>query len=90
MSRGTSAAVFAGAALVGLAGGWLLSRRYDRSHRRNLFSGHVHRRFAALGWIASEDDAESLPILHDYVAWERVPALQQRARRIIRELERST
>jgi hypothetical protein len=90
MKRAKSATMFAGAALIGLAGGWLLSRRYDQSHRRNLYSTRAHRRFAALGWLASEDDVVSLPVLHDYIAWEPLPALRQRARRIVRDLERST
>jgi hypothetical protein len=90
MSRRSSVTTaFVGAALVGVAGGWLLARRHDRSHRHNLFSGRVYQRFAALGWLASESDPERLPLLSDYLAWEPVPALRQRARRIVAALERS-
>jgi len=88
MSRRPSVTtVFVGAALAGVAGGWLLARRHDRTHRHNLFSDRAYRRFAALGWIAAEDDPEQLPLLTDYLAWEPVPALRQRARRIIATLE---
>lgn len=85
--RSYAASAFFGAALVGVAGGWLLARRHDRSHRRELFASRAWRRFAALGWIGTEGDVEMLPLLRDYLAWERVPALQQRARRIVASLE---
>ena len=84
MSRRASAtATFVGAALVGVAGGWLLARRHDKSHRRDLFSPRPYRRFAALGFMASEADPASLPLLLDYVAWETNVTLRQRAGRII-------
>ena len=90
MSRRSSVTTaFVGAALVGVAGGWLLARRHDRSHRHNLFSARAYRRYAALGWLASENDPEQLPLLNDYLAWEPIPALQQRARRIVAVLERT-
>lgn len=88
MSRRSSVATaFVGAALLGAAGGWLLARQHDLAHRHDLFSARAYRRFAALGWLASEADPEHLPLLHDYLAWEPVPALQHRARRIVATLE---
>lgn len=86
-SSGTTA--FVGAALVGVAGGWLLARRHDRSHRRDLFSSQPLSRFAALGWIAAEADPEQAPLLRDYLAWERLPVLRRRARSVIAVLEGS-
>ncbi|HEY4319535.1 MAG TPA: hypothetical protein VGM77_00035 [Gemmatimonadales bacterium] len=84
MSRTSSGmATFLGAACVGIAGGWLLARRHDRSHRHDLFSPRAYRRYAALGFIASEADPELLPLLQDYLAWEPVRALRERACRII-------
>lgn len=83
MSQAPSrAGAFLGAALVGLAGGWMLARRHDRGHRADLFAAEPYRRLAALGWIAAHDDAADLLLLRDYLAWERVPALRGRARRI--------
>ncbi|HEY3933999.1 MAG TPA: hypothetical protein VGL65_05215 [Gemmatimonadales bacterium] len=81
--RPSAAALFTGAALLGTAGGWLLARRHDRSHRHDLFSSRIYQRFAALGWIEREGDLENVPLLRDYLAWEPAPALRQRARRVI-------
>lgn len=80
--RPSATTAFVGAAFVGIAGGWWLARQHDRGHRRELFSSRPYRRLAALGWIASNDDPESLPLLRDYVAWEPIPALRSRARRV--------
>ena len=87
MSRSSATTAFVSAALVGVAGGWLLARRHDRSHRHDLFASRAYRRFAALGWIAADDDLENVPLLLDYLAWEPVPALRDRARRIVAALE---
>ncbi|MEO5800537.1 MAG: hypothetical protein ABIZ70_09580 [Gemmatimonadales bacterium] len=78
---------FLGAAVVGVLGGWLLAGGYDHRHRRNLFSPRRHRRFAALGWLERRQEPAALPLLLDYVAWEPVPVLQGRARRLISQLE---
>jgi uncharacterized protein (TIGR03382 family) len=85
--RSSVTPAFISAALVGAAGGWLLARRHDRTHRHDLFSPRAYRRFAALGWIATEADAGSVAVLHDYVAWETQPALRRRGLRIIAALE---
>jgi hypothetical protein len=85
--RSSATTAFAGAALLGVAGGWLLARRHDKSHRHDLFSPRAYCRFAALGWIASLADIEQIGLLHDYLAWEPVPALRQRAFSIITALE---
>lgn len=74
--------LFAGAATVGAVAGWLLARRWDSSHRRELFSPRAHRRMAALGWLESELDPATLPLVQDYLAWEPKPALQARGRRL--------
>ncbi len=87
MSRGPSGTtLFAGAALLGLAGGWLLAHRHDRIHAEALFAAAAWKRFAALGWLEREADPESLPLLQDYLAWERSPALRARAGRLVTAL----
>lgn len=88
--RLSAVTAFVGAALAGIAGGWWLARQHDQGHRRDLFSSRPHRRFAALGWIASDNNPASLPLLRDYLAWEPIPALQSRARRIVAALVGST
>jgi hypothetical protein len=87
MSRGPSGTtLFAGAALLGLAGGWLLAQRHDRIHSGDLFADAAWKRFAALGWLEREADPESLPLLQDYLAWEESPALRARADRLVTAL----
>jgi hypothetical protein len=75
------------AAVAGLAGGWLLARGHHHAHREALFAGSAWRRHAALGWLERHGDSEALPLLRDYLAWERQSALQSRARRVISWLE---
>lgn len=91
MSRRPSATTaFVSAALVGATVGWWYARRHDRVHQRDLFSPRRHRRFAALGWLASHGDPGSLGLLHDYLAWETVPVLRDRARRLATTLEQGS
>jgi hypothetical protein len=85
--RASTTTLFLGAAAVGLAGGWLLARKWDASHRRDLFSPRAHRRIAALGFLEGELDPDALPLVQDYLMWEPMPALQARARRLAARLE---
>lgn len=78
---------FLAAAAVGAVGGWLLARGHDERHREDLFSPVAYRRFAALGWLERQLEPETLPLLQDYLAWERVPALTSRARKLVAALE---
>ena len=87
--RPSNPALFAGAALAGLAGAILLARARHGTHRHNLFSPRATRRFAALGWLEHRGDPGALPLLRDYVAWERLPLLRTRATRLLRTLETS-
>jgi hypothetical protein len=86
-SRSSATTLFVGAATLGVVGGWLLARRWDASHRRELFSPRVHRRVAALGWLEGELDPATLPLIQDYLAWEPTPALRARGRRLASALE---
>lgn len=83
------ASTILGAALIGLAGGLVLSRQRQRANRRELFDRRSWRRLAALNWIERSGDRGSLRLLRDYLAWESRPALQARALRLIRSLEMS-
>ncbi len=79
---------FLGAVAVGAALGWVWAQHTDRTQSRNLFAPERWRRFAALGWLAAEDDPERIGLLHDYLAWETVPMLRQRGQRVLAVLER--
>lgn len=88
--RRSTSTLFVGAATLGVVGGWLLARQWDSSHRRDLFSPQAHRRMAALGWLESELDPATLPLVQDYLAWEAKPALRARGRRLATRLGAAT
>lgn len=57
-------------------------------HRRNLFSKHALRRFAALGYIAGlEATVEVVQLLRDFVGWEPHRLLKRRAAAILERME---
>ena len=57
-------------------------------HRRNLFSKHALRRFAALGYIAGLDaTVEVVQLLRDFVGWEPHRLLKRRAAAILERME---
>ena len=92
--EGTDTALkIAGAALLGAAAavalGIFLARDQMARHRRDLFSPHPLRRLAALGYLRSHPQADDVPLLRDYVAWEDRPLLRKRATAILAGLEAS-
>lgn len=82
-----------GAALVGAAAavglGIFLARDQMMRNRRELFSPHPLRRLAALGYLRAHPQADDVPLLRDYVAWEERPLLRKRAAGILAGLEDS-
>lgn len=84
---GATTATFAGAALVGLAGGWWLARSYQRTQGHRLFARSAWRRHAALGFLEQEGDVGAVPLLRDYLAWEASPVLRARGQRVLARLE---
>jgi hypothetical protein len=79
--------IFAGATLVGITAGWLLAQHRLTYHRRDLFSPRPLRRLAALGFLAGQNEVETVRLLRDYLAWERQPMLRRRAEAIVRRME---
>lgn len=79
-------AVFFGL-LAGTAVGWWLAEQHLARHRANLFSPRPLRRFAALGALGGAPTVEAVRLLRDYLDWERHPALQRRARALVRRME---
>ena len=78
---------FLGGAAFGVATGWILAQRRLAIHRRALFSPRPLRRLAALGFLAGQEDVDTVRLLRDYLAWERQPMLRRRAAAIVRRLE---
>ncbi|HEY0673720.1 MAG TPA: hypothetical protein VGD27_15685 [Longimicrobiales bacterium] len=74
------------AALIGL--GALVMRDQISRHKRNLFSGHAFRRFAALTYLARMDATIDLVhTLRDFVAREQRSMLRNRGRQILDRME---
>jgi hypothetical protein len=76
-------------ALGGLVAGFALWSRQQRADRQSLFSGNPVRRLAALGYLGSQADEQTVTLLREYLAWEPKPELRRRARRLLRRVERS-
>jgi hypothetical protein len=73
--------------MAGVALGWAAAGGRERRHRSDLFHPSPLRRLAALGWLEGQPGAETLRLLRDYLAWERVPLLQRRAGGLLRRFE---
>lgn len=78
--------LFAGGAVLGVAAGWMLAQKRLAAHRRDLFSRKPLRRLAALGYLAGQEDVETVRLLRDYLAWETQPMLRRRAEGVLRRL----
>jgi hypothetical protein len=68
--------------------GALLVRDQISRHRRDLFSPHPLRRFAALGYLGSAPASVDLVLLmRDFIAWETRPLLKRRATALLSRME---
>ena len=76
------------AAIAGL--GTLVMRDQISRHKRNLFSAHAFRRYAALSYLSRMDASIDLVhTLRDFVARERRSLLRNRAQQILERMERT-
>jgi len=76
------------AAMLGV--GALVMRDQISRHKRNLFSAHAFRRFAALSYLARMDATIDLVhTLRDFVAREPRSMLRNRGRQILQRMEGS-
>jgi hypothetical protein len=73
--------------VAGLAGGALAWSYLQRQYRRDLFSRHPLRRFAALSYLRTRSSMGTLRLLREYVAWERSPVLRERGVALMRTIE---
>ncbi len=73
---------------VAAAVGAFVVRGQIARHRRNLFSKHALRRFAALGYIGGLGaTVELVQLLRDFVGWEPHRLLRSRAASILDRME---
>ncbi len=75
--------------LTGLMAGAVAWSTAQHAYRRDLFSRHPLRRFAALGHLAGRPSVATAHLLREYVAWERRPTLRARGVRLLRDVEQA-
>jgi hypothetical protein len=73
--------------LGGAACGALAWSHLQKQYRRDLFSTHPLRRFAALSYLRTRPSMGTLRLLREYTAWERSPALRDRGVKLMRHVE---
>ena len=73
--------------LGGIALGALAWSHLQRQYRRDLFSRHPLRRFAALTYLRSRHSMGTVRLLREYIAWERMPVLRERGVKLMRHVE---
>jgi hypothetical protein len=71
----------------GMAVGALAWSHLQRQYRRDLFSRHPLRRFAALTYLRSRPSMGTVRLLREYIAWERMPVLRERGVKLMRHVE---
>jgi hypothetical protein len=71
----------------GLALGALAWSHLQKQYRRDLFSRHPLRRFAALTYLRSRPSMSTMRLLREYIAWERSPVLRDRGVKLMRHVE---
>lgn len=76
---------------AGLLGGAIVGAlawsSVQRQFRRDLFSRHPLRRFAALGYLGGSATVATAQLLREYIVWERRAPLRARAERLLRHVE---
>ena len=78
---------FLGGALLGTGAGWFLVQRQMAQGRSDLFSPQPMKRLSALGFLAGQEEVQTVRLLRDYLSWESQPMLRRRAQSILRRME---
>ncbi|HUQ48288.1 MAG TPA: hypothetical protein VM053_08610 [Gemmatimonadaceae bacterium] len=73
--------------LGGAACGALAWSHLQKQYRRDLFSKHPLRRFAALSYLRTRPSVGTVRLLREYIAWEQKPLLRQRGVSLMRHVE---
>ncbi len=71
----------------GIACGALAWSHLQQQYRRDLFSRHPLRRFAALSYLRSRPSMGTVRLLREYIAWESTPVLRARGVKLMRHVE---
>lgn len=71
----------------GLACGALAWSHLQQQYRRDLFSAHALRRFAALSYLRTRPSMGTIRLLREYIAWERNLSLRERGVKLMRHVE---
>ncbi len=72
---------------TGAVVGALVAQQSISRYRRALFSRRPLRRLSALGYLSAHPSIDTVRLLRDYIAWERLPMLRRRAEMIARRME---
>ncbi len=73
--------------LGGAACGALAWSHLQRQYRKDLFSRHPLRRFAALSYLRTRPSVGTVRLLREYIDWEKKPLLRQRGVTLMRRVE---
>jgi hypothetical protein len=79
--------VFLGGALLGAGAGWWLIQWQMAHGKSDLFSPQPLKRLSALGYLAGQEEVQTVRLLRDYLSWESQPMLRRRAQSILRRME---
>ncbi len=71
----------------GIACGALAWSHLQKQYRRDLFSRHPLRRFAALTYLRARPSMGTVRLLREYIAWERMPVLRERGVKLMHHVE---
>lgn len=75
--------------VAGATFGAMTWTRFQRQYRRDLFSRHPLRRFAALGYLRGRPTVNTAQLLREYIAWENSPLLRKRGVSLMRRLDKT-
>jgi hypothetical protein len=87
VNRGRNRELAALGFLGGAACGALAWSHLQKQYRRDLFSKHPLRRFAALSYLRTRPSVGTVRLLREYIAWEQKALLRQRGVSLMRHVE---
>ena len=73
--------------MLGACAGWYLLQRHMAQGKSDLFSPQPLKRLSALGYLAGQEEVQTVRLLRDYLSWESQPMLRRRAQSILRRMD---